>query len=277
MGQAVERDPENGERQSLLGEFLVLAAGGVVPPGAIDAFEAALALEPDQPVARFYLALARAQDGDVAGALADWQALLADAPAGAAWTPLVVQQIEHAAEELGMDPEDALAGATPSGPTQEQVESITSLPEDEQLAMIRDMVSGLAERLEDQPNDLEGWSRLAQSYAVLGEWENARGAYAHALSLAPNSQNLADGLANAVSGLLPEDGSVPPDAAEDYRAVLAASPNNQQALYYLGVAAVQSGDNEGAIALWTRLRDQLPEDSSQYIFIQERLQEIGGS
>ena len=277
MGQAVELDPGDAERQSLLGEFLVLAAGGIVPTGAADAFDAALAADPKQPVARFYLALARAQSGDVAGALADWQALLADAPADADWTPLVVEQIGHAARQLGMDPAEAVAGSGPSGPSQEDVEAITSLTDDEQIAMIRDMVEGLATRLADEPGNLEGWSRLAQSYAVLGEWDKARDAYAHALSLAPTNRNLADGLANAVSGLLPDDGSVPPESVAAYEAVLHANPDNQQSLYYLGLAAHARGDTEQAIALWTRLRDQLPADSSQYLFIDQRLKEIGGS
>lgn len=277
MGQAVALDPDDAERQSLLGEFLVLAANGLVPSGAEDAFNAALALDPKQPVARFYLALARAQADDVAGALADWQALLADAPPDANWAPMVVDQIERAARELGMDPAEAVAAATPNGPSQEDVEAITSLTDDEQIAMIRDMVEGLAARMDSEPDNLEGWTRLAQSYAVLGEWQKARDAYAHALSLAPGNRNLADGLANAVSGLLPEDGSVPAESVQAYEDVLKASPDNQQALYYLGVAAHLNGDDDRAIDLWTRLRDQLPDDSSQYLFIDGRLKEIGGS
>ena len=274
MAQATELDPGNTERQSLLGEFLVLAAGGLVPPGAQAAFEAALAADPSQPVARFYLALARAQSGDITGAMADWQALLADAPPGAPWMPIVVEQIEIAAGELGLDPSDAVAGAAPSGPSDEDVDAITSLPEDEQLAMIQGMVDGLAARLADEPDDLQGWSRLAQSYGVLGEWEKARDAYAHALTLAPDNTNLADGLANAVSGLLPEDVSVPANAAEAYETVLTANPDNEQALYYLGLAAQQGGDETRAITLWTQLRDRLPEGSSQRAFIEARLQEI---
>jgi cytochrome c-type biogenesis protein CcmH len=157
------------------------------------------------------------------------------------------------------------------------VETITSLPEDEQMAMIRDMVEGLATRLADEPDDLEGWSRLAQSYAVLGEWQNARDAYAHALSLAPGDTNLADGLANAVSGLLPPDGSVPAGSVAAYETVLDASPDNQQALYYLGLAAHQAGDDARAVELWTRLRDQLPEGGNQRAFIDQKLREAGGS
>lgn len=276
MGRAAALEPDNAERQSLLGEFLVLGAGGTVSNEAADAFRAAIAADPFQPVARFYLALARAQEGDVAGAMADWQALLADTPPGAPWEPMVTEQIMRAATELGIDPNEALAQSQPSGPTQEDVDAITSLPEDEQMAMIRDMVDGLAARLEDEPDDLEGWMRLAQSYAILGEWELSRGAFLHALELAPNSTTVADGFANSVSGSLPQDGPVPAQAVEDFATVLSINPMNEQALYYSGVAATEAGDTSRAITLWTTLRDQLDEGSRERQFIEQRIDEISG-
>jgi len=44
------------------------------------------------------------------------------------------------------------------------------------MAFIRSMVDGLAQRLQDNPNDLAGWKRLARAYQVLGESEKARAA-----------------------------------------------------------------------------------------------------
>ena len=43
----------------------------------------------------------------------------------------------------------------------------------DQLVMIRRMVAGLAERLQKDGSDLDGWLRLMQSYMVLGEREKA--------------------------------------------------------------------------------------------------------
>jgi cytochrome c-type biogenesis protein CcmH len=42
--------------------------------------------------------------------------------------------------------------------------------------MIRGMVDGLAARLAEDGNDLEGWLRLARSRQVLGEMDKARAA-----------------------------------------------------------------------------------------------------
>jgi cytochrome c-type biogenesis protein CcmH len=53
---------------------------------------------------------------------------------------------------------------------------------EQQQEMIRGMVEGLAKRLEANPNDLEGWKRLGQSYFVLNEPVRARDAYARAVA-----------------------------------------------------------------------------------------------
>ena len=56
-------------------------------------------------------------------------------------------------------------------------------PED-RAQMIRGMVQRLADRLEENPNDREGWLRLGRAYEVLGEAENARQAFDKAKALA---------------------------------------------------------------------------------------------
>ena len=40
---------------------------------------------------------------------------------------------------------------------------------EERMAFIRSMVDRLAMRLEEEPEDLDGWLRLARAYTVLGE------------------------------------------------------------------------------------------------------------
>lgn len=51
---------------------------------------------------------------------------------------------------------------------------------DDQSAMIRGMVDGLAARLEKQPNDVEGWSRLIRSRVVMKEQDKAKAALVRA-------------------------------------------------------------------------------------------------
>ncbi|MEK9661855.1 MAG: c-type cytochrome biogenesis protein CcmI, partial [Alphaproteobacteria bacterium] len=53
------------------------------------------------------------------------------------------------------------------GPTREDVEAAGQMSEGDRSQMIRGMVQRLADRLKDEPDDLEGWRRLARAYRVL--------------------------------------------------------------------------------------------------------------
>ena len=55
---------------------------------------------------------------------------------------------------------------------------------DQQAAFIRAMVERLAERLETEPGDFQGWLRLARAYGVLGEAAQAETALTRAAALA---------------------------------------------------------------------------------------------
>lgn len=70
---------------SAYGEALTMAASGTVTPEAEVAFRGALAGDPKDFAARYYLGLADAARGDIANASKLWEGLVADAPAGAPW------------------------------------------------------------------------------------------------------------------------------------------------------------------------------------------------
>ena len=61
------------------------------------------------------------------------------------------------------------------------------------------MVDKLAERMQQNPGDAEGWTMLARSYTVLGRFADALPAYAHASELRPNNANLLADYADAVA------------------------------------------------------------------------------
>ena len=86
------------------GEALVAAAEGIVTPAARDQFQSSFEGDPLNPKARYYLALALAQEGRMDEALRAWVDLAAVSPPDAAWRAAVLQQIERAAAELGVDP-----------------------------------------------------------------------------------------------------------------------------------------------------------------------------
>jgi len=172
-GRAIRLGGETAERQSALGEARLFLTGGMVDAAARAAFERASALDPSLPSPRFYLGLAAKQDGDVDRARALWEELVASAPPRASWADEVRRQIAGLAGG-----EAAAAGRSGSepGPGAEDVAAAASLSAEERGAMIEGMVDGLAARLADAPDDLDGWLRLARAYVVLGRQADARAA-----------------------------------------------------------------------------------------------------
>jgi cytochrome c-type biogenesis protein CcmH len=154
---------ETPERLILYGEALVNAAHGSVTPEAKQSFEAALEKAPSAEKPRFFLGLAAEQAGDKAGAAEFWNKLIADAPADAPWVPVLRERIA------------ALEGVTEPR-TNELAAKIEAMPDADRMSAVRSMVDGLAARLAQNGQDLEGWLRLVRSYTVLHEPGKARSA-----------------------------------------------------------------------------------------------------
>jgi cytochrome c-type biogenesis protein CcmH len=62
-------------------------------------------------------------------------------------------------------------------PSGEQIAAPEVMPGSERDAAIRSMVDGLAQRLENSPQDVDGWINLMRSRIVLGEIEVAATAF----------------------------------------------------------------------------------------------------
>ncbi len=92
-GTVMQLEGRNANSLAGIAEALTLASGGQVLPGGRQALNAALALEPKNHRARFYLALADAQEGKLQSALAQWQALRAELEANSRFLPPVEAQI----------------------------------------------------------------------------------------------------------------------------------------------------------------------------------------
>ena len=172
--RAISLKPDQPQLHAELGEVLVLEAGGTVTPAA----EAEFGKSGNDPRARFYGAEGDLQRGDNGAAKTALQALLADAPVDAPWRKIVAARLAEIA------PGEPQAGAkTPAGPTAKDIAAAQSMSPEERQAMIRGMVERLAARLDQNPEDKEGWARLAHAYDVLGETEKAQAARARAAAV----------------------------------------------------------------------------------------------
>lgn len=192
--RAVELSGNDPDLLGVYGETLVAAAEGVVTPEARRVFEEMSAAQPENPGPRFYLGMARAQAGDGRGALEIWLGIEADVPADTPWLPVLRENIERVAAQFDIDPSTIAprrpAVSPPAGPSAADVAAAQSMTPQEQEEMIRGMVDRLAERLEQEPDDVEGWLRLTQAYSVLGEQDNAERALKRAAANDPAAPEL---------------------------------------------------------------------------------------
>ncbi|UVK38132.1 c-type cytochrome biogenesis protein CcmI [Mesorhizobium sp. AR10] len=167
---AIRLAGDSAARQAGLGEAIANAAGGIVSADAQDAFEAALKLDPANPKAAFYLAVALAQEGRIEEATADWQKMLGALPQDSPWRRAVEQALTEAANR------SVASGAPAKGPDAGDVDAASSMSPQDREAMINTMVAGLDEKLKQNPRDAEGWMQLVRSYVVLGKADQARAA-----------------------------------------------------------------------------------------------------
>jgi cytochrome c-type biogenesis protein CcmH len=179
---------DSAERRADLGETLAAAAGGVVTSEAKAEFEHAIALNPDEVKARYFLGLAAEQDGRTAEAASIWRAMLANAPSDAPWRPLVQAALAR------------VGGSTAPPPSDDAVAAAKDMNEADRGAMIRGMVERLASRLKQNGDDVEGWLRLVRAYMVMGDRDKAKSALTDARQAVANDaerlRQLNEGLKN---------------------------------------------------------------------------------
>ncbi len=258
--QAAALRPDDAALRALRGQALTAAAGGRVGAPAREAFAAALARNPGEPLARFYLGLAALQSGNRAEALARWRALAAALAPDSPWAPMLRAGIA------------GLTGSADGPIDAEAAARAAEMSPEDRAATIHSMVEGLAARLAEAPDDAEGWARLARAYRVLGEAEKARDALAALARLRPED---AGALAAYAWSLLETEG---PSAALDGIVVriLARDPGNRAALWIAGAAAAERGDAAEARRFWERLRALLPEGSAERGAVDRQLAALAG-
>ena len=239
---------------SLLAEALSRAADGQVTVPARDLIDTVLATDPDEPRALFLSGLAAFQDGDYQAAVTRWQRLLSISTADAPWLPIVRANIAQAAEAGGI----ALPPA--NGPDADSIAAAADMTANDRQAMILSMVESLRDRLDETPDDTEGWLRLARAYDVLGDRAAAFTALARAADSAPDDASLAYQFLERTIGI--ELSAAQLSMAQTVIARLAENDTSgPQYLFFKGHIAKLSGDPDTARSVWTDLLGTMPAES----------------
>jgi cytochrome c-type biogenesis protein CcmH len=131
-------------------------------------------------------------------------------------------------------------------------------PSQDSLPSVQELVTKLAERMESEPNNPEGWYLLARSYMSIDRYNDAANAYERVHRLVGDQAEILVGYADALA--MVHEGKLAGKPAELLQRALELQPNQPQGLWLAGMAAEQQGNYQDAINYWHRLEPLLQED-----------------
>jgi cytochrome c-type biogenesis protein CcmH len=137
-----------------------------------------------------------------------------------------------------------------------------------------DMIGRLAERLKNEPNNIQGWMLLARSYYETQEYDKAVEAYEKVLAVSPDNLDAKGFYAMALGS---QAGNFQDKPAEIANEIIQTQPKNHNALWILGAAAAESGDAKKAEGYIRTLRKEFPKDSEDYKNLTNVLAQILGT
>ncbi|MCU7876298.1 MAG: c-type cytochrome biogenesis protein CcmI [Candidatus Thiodiazotropha sp. (ex Lucinoma borealis)] len=155
---------------------------------------------------------------------------------------------------------------TKASPSQSQPGNTQNLPPMEEL------VKRLAAKLQEQPDNQEGWVMLGRSYMAMNNPSAAINAYERAIQL--NDQNVALLLAysEAIASTNGNDfsGRAAPMIDKAYQ----LEPNNPNVLWISGILAYQRSEFKSAIERWEALKVMLQPQSAELESVNDALDDV---
>jgi cytochrome c-type biogenesis protein CcmH len=130
-------------------------------------------------------------------------------------------------------------------------------------------IQKLADRMKDNPNDVQGWTMLARSYMMQERFSDAATAFEKLTVLSAND---ADAWADyAEASALANGQNLAGKPTEAVTRALKIDPKHQKALALAGSAAFQAKDYKKAMDYWQQLLKLLPPGSQELQIITEQI------
>jgi cytochrome c-type biogenesis protein CcmH len=134
---------------------------------------------------------------------------------------------------------------------------------------IERMVEGLAQKLEKDPDNQQGWAMLARSYKMLGRNAEAEQAFEKAGAFLDNDAQLLAAYADLAASNA--NGNFAGKPTMLIEKALKVDPQNPMALWLAGTASFRSGQFDTAIRIWERLMQQIEPDSDDARMLQDAI------
>lgn len=136
---------------------------------------------------------------------------------------------------------------------------------------IAGLVDTLAARMEAMPDNAQGWLLLGRSSQALGRHDQAARALSKAIALGVTDVDTLSNLGEALTAAA--DGSVTADARAAFLRAYRADPTDPRSSFYLGLAALEAGRPDRAIAIWRALEQASPAGAPWLDTLRERIRD----
>lgn len=137
-------------------------------------------------------------------------------------------------------------------------------------ADIDQLVASLAKKLNENPDNPQGWIMLARTYRGMGRLDDAEAAY---VRIGPELNKSAEMLAEFAELLVQKNNAFDDRSRHLVQQALSIEPNNKLALFMGGRSAFDLGRFAQAATLWERLLPQLEAGSQDAQMVQNGIAE----
>jgi len=129
------------------------------------------------------------------------------------------------------------------------------------LPPMEELVRRLAEKLKEQPDNLQGWIMLGRSYMAMKQFPEALDAYDRAMQLDGENVDLLLAYAEAIAGI--SGNNFTGKAAPLIEKAFGLQPDNANVLWLSGIVAYQQGNFQSALDRWQKLQGLLSPQSGE--------------
>ena len=135
-------------------------------------------------------------------------------------------------------------------------------------------VAKLARRLANEPDDLDGWILLGQTYKSLGQYREAVEAYRKARDLDAGDAELTSAYGETL--YLAAQRIVTPASRKAFEEAVRIDAGEPRARYYLAMAQEQAGNKQAALNGWAAMVADAPADAPWLPSVREQIAKVAG-
>ncbi len=160
------------------------------------------------------------------------------------------------------------SGETPSAPGTNITDAGETPPS------VDEVIASLEKKLQEKPDDAEGWRMLGWSYFETERFAEAATAMRRAISLNPKNAEYHSMLGEALV-MASKTADVPKDARAAFATAVQLDPKDARARYFIAVAKDLDGQHAAAIEDWFALLKDTPADAPYAQDIREVIANVG--